>query len=427
MPSTAQGQPPAPDLLAEAVAVDLVPPPMVVVVPSVDEVATRGHRVFQGNCMSSVELPPAFSSVHASARAACTRLFFDVDDTLTWQGRLPEVAVAALYRAKAAGLMLCAVTGRSFAWGELMVRLFPFDAVVAETGANALFFADGGRLTVLHHEDDPVARAALKEQRDVAAAAALAAIPTARLATDNVGRLADTALDLVEEGEPVPEDDVVALRELLHGHGLVTARSSVHVNAFAFGERGPFDKASMVDRLLRAREGTTLDEARREAAEALAKASEAAAKPSESVAKPSELLAKPSESLAKPSELLAKPSVSTAILGGAAPGADDAVWDALEDAVAMDRLVVGDVVARREEGFLIGLGAGVHGVLPEAQLGGLDADAIVGGKLAFRVISLNAGKKRVVLSHKDVEAAAERALVGRATPIGFSDPTGGQR
>jgi hypothetical protein len=163
------------------------------------------------------------------------------------------------------------------------------------------------------------------------------------------------------------------------------------------------------------------------AAEALAKASEAAAKPSESVAKPSELLAKPSESLAKPSELLAKPSVSTAILGGAAPGADDAVWDALEDAVAMDRLVVGDVVARREEGFLIGLGAGVHGVLPEAQLGGLDADAIVGGKLAFRVISLNAGKKRVVLSHKDVEAAAERALVGRATPIGFSDPTGGQR
>jgi hydroxymethylpyrimidine pyrophosphatase-like HAD family hydrolase len=234
---------------------------MVVVVPSVDEVATRGHRVFQGNCMSSVELPPAFSSVHASARAACTRLFFDIDDTLTWQGRLPEVAVAALYRAKAAGLMLCAVTGRSFAWGELMVRLFPFDAVVAETGANALFFTDGGRLTVLHHEDDPVARAALKKQRDVAAAAALAAIPTARLATDNVGRLADTAFDLVEEGEPVPEGDVVALRELLHGHGLVTARSSVHVNAFAFGERGPFDKATMVDRLLRAREGTTLDEA----------------------------------------------------------------------------------------------------------------------------------------------------------------------
>lgn len=210
--------------------------------------------------MTSQAAPIAFSSCPPESRAACTRLFFDVDDTLTWHGRLPEVAVRALYRAKDAGLMLCAVTGRSFAWGELMVRLFPFDAVVAETGANALFFDGAGRLRVLHHEEDR-ARHALKAKRDAAAAAALAAIATARLATDNVGRVADTAFDLVEEGDPVPDADVVALRQLLHEHGLVTARSSVHVNAFAFGERGAFNKASMVDRLLREAVGTTLDEA----------------------------------------------------------------------------------------------------------------------------------------------------------------------
>lgn len=211
--------------------------------------------------MSTLDAPPAaFSSSPRAARAACTRLFFDVDDTLTWHGRLPEEAVRALYRAKAEGLTLCAVTGRSFAWGELMVRLFPFDAVVAETGANALYFDADKRLRVLHHEDD-ADRAALKARRDVAAKVALAEIATARLATDNVGRVADTAFDLVEEGPPVPEQDVVALRELLHGHGLVTARSSVHVNAFAFGARGPFNKASMVDRLLREMSGVSLDEA----------------------------------------------------------------------------------------------------------------------------------------------------------------------
>jgi hydroxymethylpyrimidine pyrophosphatase-like HAD family hydrolase len=210
--------------------------------------------------MTSEAAPVAFSSCPPELRAGCTRLFFDVDDTLTWHGRLPEVAVRALYRARDAGLMLCAVTGRSFAWGELMVRLFPFDAVVAETGANALFFDAAGRLRVLHHEADR-ARHALKAKRDKAAAAVLAAIPSARLATDNVGRIADTAFDLVEEGDPVPEVDVVALRQLLHEHGLVTARSSVHVNAFAFGERGAFNKASMVDRLLREVAGTTLDEA----------------------------------------------------------------------------------------------------------------------------------------------------------------------
>jgi hydroxymethylpyrimidine pyrophosphatase-like HAD family hydrolase len=210
--------------------------------------------------MTSQAAPVAFSSCPPELRAGCTRLFFDVDDTLTWHGRLPEVAVRALYRARDAGLMLCAVTGRSFAWGELMVRLFPFDAVVAETGANALTFDAAGRLRVLHHEEDR-ARHALKAKRDKAAAAVLAAIPTARLATDNVGRIADTAFDLVEEGDPVPEADVVAMRQLLHEHGLVTARSSVHVNAFAFGERGAFNKASMVDRLLREVAGTTLDEA----------------------------------------------------------------------------------------------------------------------------------------------------------------------
>jgi len=209
----------------------------------------------------SPDAPDAFSSSPRAARAACTRLFFDVDDTLTWHGRLPEEAVRALYRAKAEGLVLCAVTGRSFAWGELMVRLFPFDAVVAETGANALYFDGQRRLRVLHHEEDDAERAFLKARREAAAAAALKAIPTARLATDNVGRLADTAFDLVEEGPPVPEADVVALRELLHGHGLVTARSSVHVNAFAFGGRGPFHKATMVDRLLREMSGVSLDEA----------------------------------------------------------------------------------------------------------------------------------------------------------------------
>jgi HAD superfamily hydrolase (TIGR01484 family) len=209
---------------------------------------------------SHAPLPPSFSSAPAAARAACTRLFFDVDDTLTWHGRLPDEAVRALYRAKDAGLSLCAVTGRSFAWGELLVRLFPLDAVVAETGASALYFDERGRLQAMHHEDDDE-RARLAQVRAHAAVTALNAVKTARLSLDNVGRVADTAFDLVESGDPVPEDDIVALREVLHGAGLQTARSSVHVNSFAFGKNGPFDKATMVDRLLRHIAGVSLNEA----------------------------------------------------------------------------------------------------------------------------------------------------------------------
>ncbi|GAB4210975.1 MAG: hypothetical protein OHK0013_32190 [Sandaracinaceae bacterium] len=106
---------------------------------------------------------------------------------------------------------------------------------------------------------------------------------------------------------------------------------------------------------------------------------------------------------------------------------EEAVWARLDDAVAEDRLVVGDVVARREDGFLVRLGADVHGVLPEAQLGGLDPDALVGQERAFRIVSLHAGRKRIVLSHRDVDEADEPALVGRKTPIGFADPDGAPR
>jgi HAD superfamily hydrolase (TIGR01484 family) len=215
--------------------------------------------------MTNPETPPPFSTCPPAARRGCTRLFFDVDDTVTWKGRLPEDSVRALYRAHEAGLSLVAVTGRSFAWGELLVRLLPLDAVVVETGAAALFHArdDQGhpQLVVLHHEEDGEVRAALRHRRRVAAGAVLAQVPSARLATDNVGRLADTAFDLIEEGPPVPADDAAAIRRILDEAGLVCAQSSVHINAFALGPSGPFDKATMVDRLLRRMAGTTLVDA----------------------------------------------------------------------------------------------------------------------------------------------------------------------
>ncbi len=163
----------------------------------------------------------------------------------------------ALYRAHEAGLSLCAVTGRSFAWGELMVRLFPIDAVIAETGAVAMWF-EGEKLRVLHHERSAQERERLRALRDAAAAEALGTISSARLADDSVGRVSDTAFDLVESGPAMPPDDVAALRTLLHARGLVTAQSSVHVNAFAFGASGAFDKATMVDRMLRERDGVSL-------------------------------------------------------------------------------------------------------------------------------------------------------------------------
>jgi HAD superfamily hydrolase (TIGR01484 family) len=192
--------------------------------------------------------------------AETTRLFFDVDDTLTWRGQLPEVAARALYAAKDIELSLVAVTGRSFAWAEMMMRMFPLDAAIAETGACALV-RKTTHLEVIHVEPDPRTRRENARVRDAAADKALAAVATARLALDNNGRIYDTAFDLVEDGPPVSDEDAARIRAILEGEGLTTAQSSVHINAWKVGPHGPFDKATMVDRVLRERFSTSLAEA----------------------------------------------------------------------------------------------------------------------------------------------------------------------
>jgi hypothetical protein len=191
-------------------------------------------------------------------RVGADRLFFDVDDTLTWHGQLPEVAAAALYKAHAAGLSLVAVTGRSFAWAEMLLRLFPLDAAVAETGACALVREHGMKIDVIHTEPDVAVRRENARARERACDRVLAAVPAARLALDNPGRLYDSAFDLVESGPPVSADDARTIRAMLEEDGLTTAQSSVHINAWKVGPHGAFDKASMVDRLLHERFGTSL-------------------------------------------------------------------------------------------------------------------------------------------------------------------------
>lgn len=207
----------------------------------------------------NVVAPAPFAS--AAGLGDVQRLLFDLDDTLTWQGQVPEVALRALYQAEAAGYQLIAVTGRSFAWAEMLMRWFPLAGAVAETGGLALWRTPAGRLEVLHHEPDVQIRQAHAARRSEAAALVLAHVVEGRLALDNVGRVYDTAYDLAEEGPVVSAHAASEMRTLLHAQGLVTAQSSVHINAWCVGPHGPFDKATMVDRLLQHIAGIGLDQA----------------------------------------------------------------------------------------------------------------------------------------------------------------------
>lgn len=187
--------------------------------------------------------------------AYANMLFFDVDDTLTWHGLLPVETLDAIYRAHHAGFRLVAVTGRSCAWAEMMLRIFPLDAAIAETGAACYLkeydAADQHghkhmRIRLVHSEMDPAKRADHDKRRHEAAQAVLEKYPHARLALDNSGRLYDTAFDLREDGPLIDESTALGIRTLLQERGLTVAQSSVHINAWF----GAFNKATMVEQLL---------------------------------------------------------------------------------------------------------------------------------------------------------------------------------
>jgi HAD superfamily hydrolase (TIGR01484 family) len=200
--------------------------------------------------------PAPLATCDTRVMCAVDRLFFDVDDTLTWEGVLPLEAHQALVDARKLGLTLVAVTGRSAAWAEMMLRLFRLDAAIAETGALA-FVREGGRVVVIDSENDRHVRAENDRRRRQAAERVLATVPGARLAIDMPGRVYDVAFDLIEDGPKIDDETAARIRAILVDEGLTVTQSSVHINAWF----GSFDKASMVDRVLRTCFSSSLDAA----------------------------------------------------------------------------------------------------------------------------------------------------------------------
>jgi len=63
----------------------------------------------------------------------------DVDGTLTLHGQLRASTYEALWSLHHIGLTIIPVTGRSAAWGHMMLHQWPIDAVIAESGGLAMW------------------------------------------------------------------------------------------------------------------------------------------------------------------------------------------------------------------------------------------------------------------------------------------------
>ena len=175
--------------------------------------------------------------------AGLRALLFDIDDTLTTDGRLTAQAYAALERLQRAGKRAVAVTGRPAGWCDHIARMWPVDAVVGENGA-FYFRYHNGRLHKAYW-DSADARADNREWLATIAARIIAAVPGCALAADQPYRETDLAIDYCEDVPPLPLAEAERIAQLMRAAGLHAKLSSIHVN----GWFGTYDKLAMSRRL----------------------------------------------------------------------------------------------------------------------------------------------------------------------------------
>lgn len=161
---------------------------------------------------------------------------FDVDDTFSTHGKITQEAYSALWRAHEAGLVLVPVTGRPAGWCDHFARFWPIHAVVGENGAFSFFMQDGVRRRL----DTPMEFSLAEAQKKLSAleAAILKRFPHARWSSDQSYREFDLAIDIYEDVEDWPIEDVEALLTMCTDAGAEARLSSVHVNTWF----GTYDK-----------------------------------------------------------------------------------------------------------------------------------------------------------------------------------------
>ena len=185
-------------------------------------------------------------------------VFFDIDDTVTTDGRLEGSAYLAIEKLKQAGLLTIPITGRPAGWCDLIARFWPVDGVVGENGA--FYFAyDRNTLKMRRcyvrseeqRREDQKKLAKLKKE-------ILQRVPGSAISADQTYREADLAVDFCEDVAPLPNESVLKIINIFEDSGAVAKISSIHVN----GWFGDYDKLSTCQLFVSSQLGFKLSEQR---------------------------------------------------------------------------------------------------------------------------------------------------------------------
>jgi HAD superfamily hydrolase (TIGR01484 family) len=186
------------------------------------------------------------TAMPSSARRRIRGVLADIDDTLSTHGRLTSAAYAALEQLRAAGKLVIPITGRPAGWCDHIARMWPVDGVVGENGAFYMHHDDVNHRLVKRFVADAAERAANRERLAVIGASILREVPGAALASDQLYRESDLAIDFCEDVPPLPRAAIDRIVALMEAEGMTAKISSIHVN----GWFGGYDKLAMTKTLL---------------------------------------------------------------------------------------------------------------------------------------------------------------------------------
>jgi hypothetical protein len=136
--------------------------------------------------------------------------------------------------------------------------MWPVDAVVGENGALYMRYDARARRLVRRFVADDATRRANRERLVAIGARILAAVPGTALASDQLYREADLAIDFCEDVAPLPRAAVDRIVALMQAEGMTAKVSSIHVN----GWFGAYDKLSMTKTLFAEAFGVDLERER---------------------------------------------------------------------------------------------------------------------------------------------------------------------
>ena len=165
----------------------------------------------------------------------------DMDETLTYHGRLSAYTYDALERLQNLNFIVLVVTAAPAGWCDQMARMWPIDGVIAENGGLFIRRQNSGNVirSFWHREQekDAIYQRLLSIAHKVEIKA-----PKARLANDQPFRLASIAFS-----KPENLDERNAIVEALHSEGVNTTVNNIWI----VGWLGDYDKLSMTRRVFR--------------------------------------------------------------------------------------------------------------------------------------------------------------------------------